>query len=157
VFCSSFRASLDFVTTSTLLWSVFNRIVGRHSNAMLIANDAASTSVRYLPSSIALDFHLSRSFYAAPTPKPTSFATSINTVAYCGWLGSMRTGNRKCSCILMTRARSGGSRLQGRSKPYSTSYFMCLMTCCASLLPKSRCVFSSLVQPMLEGCTAASS
>jgi hypothetical protein len=51
---------------------------------MLIANDAASTSVSYLPSGVALDFHPSRSFHAALTPKPTSFATSTNTVVCCG-------------------------------------------------------------------------
>jgi hypothetical protein len=75
--CSSASASLDFVTISALRWSVFERIAGRSFNTMAIAKDAASASVRYLPSDIVLDFHPSRVFYAAPTPKVTSLASVV--------------------------------------------------------------------------------
>ena len=74
--CISVSTSLDLVTISALRCSVLERMVGRSFNIVLIAQDAASASVRYLPSGIALDFHPSLAFHAIPTPKRTSLAVS---------------------------------------------------------------------------------
>jgi hypothetical protein len=43
----------------------------------------------------------------------------------------------------------------GHRPQYPLSYLTCFTICCASLLPNSRCVFSGLVQPVLDGCTVA--
>jgi hypothetical protein len=148
----AFSADLDFVTISALRRLVLEKICGRSSSTMPIAEDVASVSVTYLPSDAALVLQPSRSFHAAPTPILTSLASSTNSVVCSGWSGSIRIGIRESPCVQIVGAVTNSPCLQGRSKPYSVLQCTCLTICCASLLPNSRCVFSSLFQPMLDGC-----